>query len=301
MNVRSIGWVVAFAMGGTLVGQVVHPVAQMPSFDVATIKPVAEPPRSYTPSGANAVRYPYSTAMDLVSVAYGITSDRKNRVVGGPGWASTDRYGVDARIEEDLAKKIQAMPPDKAREERSLLMQSLLAERFKLKVHFETKELPVYELVVSKGGSKLKESAPVTPTKGAPALQPLTPNLTREQMMERLPVGGMLMVGGRGTIDIYGKGLKINDLAGTLGRQVGDRTVVDHTGLTSNYDFSLNWATDPGAGMAAGGPAGGLAPSGSDAPDIFTAVQEQLGLKLVPAKEQLEIVVIDQIERPSEN
>ncbi len=279
-----------------LYGQIIHATGPLPSFEVATVKPAPERPHSVPPSAANAVRYPYMTTMDMVSMAYGIRSDKKSRIVGGPGWVSLDHYGVDARIEEDLAKQIQAMPWDKAQEERSLLMQSLLAERFKLKVHFETRELPVYELVVAKGGPKLKESKPeaAAPDK----TKPIGPDSSPEQWLEHLQNGQSVLLMGSPGWRIIGKGM-LNDrlLGGIVGAgMVDDRTVVDHTGLKGTYDIVLNWSPAPPANAQPG-----TADNNDAGPDIVTALQEQLGLKLVPGKAQVEIVVIDHIERPSEN
>jgi uncharacterized protein (TIGR03435 family) len=142
----------------------------------------------------------------------------------------------------------------------------LLAERFHLQFHREMKDTPVYVLVVAKGGHKLKE------------------HTSDEQ-------GGLGMRGGSKGIELTSTGSSISLLVSQISNHNGvDRIVVDRTGLTGNYDYKLTW----GAGLAA-------APNDSDAVTIFTALQEQLGLRLEPQSAPIELLVVDHIERPSDN
>ena len=163
------------------------------------------------------------------------------------------------------------------------MIQSLLAERFKLKVSHETKDLPVYALLVAKNGSKLQEAKPG----------------------ETYPNGGHP---GFGTIDagqLKGEGIPISAARGMslvflLSDQLA-RPVLDQTGLNGKYDIELKWTPDQSPGAIALGPEGGNSASDSSGPTIFTALQEQLGLKLAPTKGPVKIIVIDHIEKPSEN
>jgi uncharacterized protein (TIGR03435 family) len=149
------------------------------------------------------------------------------------------------------------------------MLQAVLAERFQMKVHQEDREAPIYALIVAKNGSKLKEATEA----GADSL-----NVERGQ--------------------IIGHSLSLQELAkGLTGGNTG-RVVVDRTGLTGKYDFTLTWTPDQGA--APPGPDGG-ATENVPGPSIFTAIQEQLGLKLEPAKGPVKTLVIDHIERPSAN
>ena len=156
-------------------------------------------------------------------------------------------------------------------------LQALLADRFQLTLHHETKEQPVYALVIGKNGSKLQES---------------------QSKQE-----GRHMMMGRG--ELNGEGVPLDMLVSNLSRQVG-RPVIDRTGLKGNYDFKLQWTPDPGQ---SGGPMGGPPPPGVEAPpppdpngpSIFTAVQEQLGLRLESQKGPVDLIVIDRVEKPSEN
>jgi uncharacterized protein (TIGR03435 family) len=169
------------------------------------------------------------------------------------------------------------------------MLQPLLAERFKLKAHTETKQLPVYELIVAKGGPKLKEATPgdtyANGFKGP----------------DGVGRGGMMRMG-RG--QLTGQGVPITTLTNLLSQQL-QRTVVDKTGLTGKYDLELNWTPEQGEG-GLGPPPGAASPQAEPAPDatgpsIFTALQEQLGLKLQSTKGPVETLVIDHAEMPSEN
>jgi uncharacterized protein (TIGR03435 family) len=149
------------------------------------------------------------------------------------------------------------LPPADQASQRSLLMQTLLADRFKLRIHHDLKELPVYNLVIAKSGLKMKEASSSKAQSWSMGLGSIT-----------------------------SKGMPIASLAASLSNHVG-RMIIDKTGLTGNYEINLtfSWNDEPGDAT----------------PSIFTALQDQLGLKLEPAKAPVDSVVIDHIERPSEN
>lgn len=261
------------------------------SFEVASIKPNHSPedriairfmPGSFMANGA--------TVKQLISNAYNV---RDFQFSGGPSWIGADKYDIDAKEPDGLADELAKLPPDQRREKMGLLIQSLLADRFGLKVTHATKELPVYALVVAKNGPKIQASKPGD----------TYPNGMKTPDGRVLGHGGMM---GMEPGQLTGQGIPIQFLAQALAQRVG-RTVLDQTGLKGNYDFSLKWTPEQGGpGMMGGPPGGGPAPDSAPPPDpsgpsIFTAVQEQLGLKLEPSKGPVEILIIDHIEKPSEN
>jgi uncharacterized protein (TIGR03435 family) len=228
--------------------------AQQLEFEVASIKPHAGP---VTVSGGPfssgpRVRYVAVMLTDLVTDAYGV---RYEQVSGAPGWGDGPtgaRYDIEAKAEGD------AKP---AKEQLRQMLQSLLAERFRLKVRRETVDTPIYALVLAKGGSKLKAV-----DKG-------------EGVRVRTSSAGQ-RIDGKATMEFLAQQLSIG----------AGRLVLDRTGLTGNYEFTLEWTPDNAA------PA-------DDSPSIsiFTAVQEQLGLKLEPAKAPVEMLIIEHAEMPTEN
>ncbi len=266
------------------------PSAPLPSFEVASIKPNRSEalwistrflPGRFTETGM--------TAKQLIALAYDV---RDFQVSGGPSWISSDKYDIEAKEPDSLADELPKLLPDQRREKLGLMIQSLLADRFELKVSHGTKDLSVYALVVAKNGPKLQEAKPGD----------TYPNGIKDA--DGRPVGqARIMQMGRG--QLTGQGLPIASLVRVLSQQLG-RTVVDQTGLKGNYDFTLQWTPDQSQAIPMG-PEGGkpatesAPPPDSSGPSIFTAIQEQLGLKLEPTKGPVDIIVIDHIERPSEN
>lgn len=214
----------------------------------------------------------------LLQQAYGV---RDFQITGGPGWMGSERYDIVAKAEGD-----EDVTPEQVR----VMMQSLLADRFKLKLHRETKEMPVYALVVGKNGPKLKETSD----------EELPPIPAGEGPGRGGARGGNMQIRmGRGLIN--GMGMTTEILATQLANQLG-RTVIDKTNLTGRYTVKLEWTPEQGQGVAiVQREGGGDAPPPSDGPTIFTALQEQLGLKLESQKGPVAIIVIDSIEKPSEN
>ncbi len=267
--------------------QILHANAPLPSFEVATIKPWQRPPSP--PSGVLPVRVDPSSGKPraqtsqrvhmilpvnlLIAAAYGLPPSAANRIVGGPEWlrqGEQQQYEIEARIDDASYAALTAMPIPQQREQIALMEQSLLADRLKLKVHFESREMPAYTLVAAKGGPKL------------------TPAPEGElNILTAMPHGE-----GNGVI---GKAVTMAQLSRSVllitSPSIGGRPVVDRTGLSGAFDFTLRWSADPQAASDAG----------QDAPSLFTALQEQLGLKLVPAREPVELIVVEHIELPSAN
>ncbi|HEV2418949.1 MAG TPA: M56 family metallopeptidase [Terriglobia bacterium] len=285
------------------------PGAPLPSFEVASIKPNRSAGDKMnllmSPSGrfsANAM-----STKTLIEIAYHLPSD--DQIVGAPSWVNTEKFDIEAKADDAFVQKMRKMSFDEAGQQMRLMVQSLLADRFNLKARRETQERPVYVLVVAKNGPKL------TPTKLPPP----------GQMGDHPPGppghGGSVGEGVRmrpGQLTCMG--VATSFLAEVLSRQpeLAGRIVIDETGLKGRYDGSLTWtpefqrggmaggpgpAEGPGPGGAASGDgqaAAGMAPD-SSGPSLFTALQEQLGLRLKPAKGPVEVLVIDHIEPPSAN
>jgi bla regulator protein blaR1 len=207
------------------------------------------------------------TAKFLIQQAYGV---REFQIIGGPDWLGSDRYDITAKPEG-------AATPEQVK----VMMQGLLADRFKLQFHRETKELPTYALVVAKGGPKFHESEVVPEGSDRPKGTRVSMKGRGQFNLERAPVAA---------------------LANQLGQVLG-RSVTDKTELAGNYDFKLEWTPDENsAGMMRGPGGDGPAPSPDTAgTSIFTALQEQLGLKLESTKGPVEILVIERAEKSSEN
>ena len=265
--------------------------APLPSFEVASIKPNRSGDLNrrimFLPGRLSATGI---TAKFLISMAYGV---KEFQVSGGPGWIDSQRYDLDAKEEESQPEAEHKLPFEKVREHNQLMMQSLLADRFKLKVSHQTKELPVYALVVAKNGPKLQEAKPGN----------TYPNGIKGP--DGVAHAGMFMMRAGGG-EMTGQGVPLANLVMMLSQNLG-RTVLDQTGLKGNYDIHLKWTPDESEAAMFSGPAGpkplgdNPAPQDSSGPSIFTALQEQLGLKLDSTKGPVEIIAIDHVEQPSEN
>jgi uncharacterized protein (TIGR03435 family) len=258
--------------------QVAGTESKAPVFAVATIKPNNKNNGwrlEFTPDGFTARGV---FLRQVIQEAYGVYEE--NRMYGGPTWLTSERFDIEAKIDSADAAGFR----DFSLDQRRFMLQRLLADRFKLTIHRETKELPAYALLVAKSGPKLHESKPDT--------------IYHSQIKG---VDGLVTRSGRGYLD--GQGFSTTALAQLLYPSAGI-LVVDKTGLTGSYDFSLHWTPDDVSTPMAKATEGGTqeaAASDFSGPSLFTALQEQLGLKLVPMKFPLEVIVIDHVEMPSEN
>jgi uncharacterized protein (TIGR03435 family) len=260
-------------------------------FDVASIKPNKSGGEriamNYTPDGFTAVNV---TVRLLIRFAYGPIDD--NRIVGGEDWLSSERFDIEAKVDSSEADELQKLNPAQLRIARQQMLQALLSERFKLVASHQTRELPVYALVVAKNGPKLKEA---------------TPGDTYPKGMKgadgRAMVG--LFSGGRGG-PLTGQGATMGTLATVLSQQLG-RIILDKTGLTGRYDFALQWTPDQGVALIPSAADGGnssadnASAAESSEPSIFSAIQEQLGLKLEAQKAPVDVLYIGHAEKPSGN
>jgi uncharacterized protein (TIGR03435 family) len=277
-----------------------HPAARQ-HFDVVSIKPCKP---GDTKRGDGVPAYGGDSSPGRLSIGCGVLSDTDNvgmiqvaynryaggylssyRVIpieGGPDWIHSETFDIEAKSDGHQSILMMQGP----------MMQTILEDRFKLKIHRETRQGPVYELALGKGSPKLE---PLQDGSCTPAVvgRPLPPLASDQRRCRN-------MVDPRGKVDIEGGTLSM--LAGLLGMAL-DRPVIDKTGIPNYFEIHLVFSPDNSAAPRPptadpGTPAAASAPDG---PSIFRAIQEQLGLKLTPAKGPVDVLVIDHIERPSEN
>ena len=260
-----------------------QPAGTKPSFEVATIKPSTSGDNRIailTQPGGRFVATNATLKM-LMGTAWRV---RDFQISGGPNWAGTDRWNIEAKAEAGSIPPPTFPPEPTVIPPLMLMVQSLIEDRFQLKLHRETKELPVYELVVARGGPKIKPSEDQSP-----------PSLVQPQRGGPIPRGNMRM--GRG--DLEANGVPVSNFILGLSQQLG-RTIIDKTGLKGLYDFKLQWTPEFAQGpVVPGGPE--PPPPPADGPSIFTAIQEQLGLRLESTKGPVDVLVIDSVQKPSEN
>ncbi len=239
--------------------------AKAPGFEVATIKPNPRTDGAWrlqpTPDGYTGLDV---SLRELVGEAYGIYDGRL--LTGGPPWIDRERFDLEAKFDAAEVPDAKTL----SFRQRADMLRALLEARFRLKVHRESKDFPVYHLVLGKSGPKLSETRP-------------------EDVYQGVSGANCLFRRSRPGY-IQAQGCAPKDLEDLL-RGASGRTVLDKTGMAGRYDFELRWAPENAAADS---------PEAS-APSIFTALQEQLGLRLEPASAALSVLVIDAAERPSEN
>ena len=252
---------------------VAAPAMAVPRFDVISVKP------DKTASGVTRVRLdPDGLSAEDVTVhmllleSYQLNEDQ---LLGEPAWAKTDRFDIQAKV---AGPDVAALAKLSTKERRTMFRQ-VLAEQFRLTTHTETRQLPVYMVTLAWGGRKFKQHVP----------DPAHP--------ERENGSGWFSYG-RGKIVAQGPTMAYFLFA--LSQDLG-RTFVDKTGLTGKYDFTLEWTPDDSSAPSQGSADGAQPVAADSGPSIFTAIQEQLGLKLESAKGPVQVLVIDHVERPTGN
>ncbi len=231
---------------------------RLPSYDVATVKP-------NTSGSGNTSVWTHDVTLqaenvrvrDLLVEAFGV---RRNLIFGLPAWAETARFDINAKIVDPDPAQLKKLTLD----QRRAMLRSLLEDRFGLQWHFATREMPTYDLVVAKGGPKLKQSVGNSDHTG-------THMNNTDLTVTNEPLSG---------------------LADLLSDQL-ERPVVDHTGLTAKFDFHLRWTREEDASHGEAGK------DTDDAPPLFNALQDQLGLKLQPGKDPVQTLVVDRLAPPT--
>ena len=205
------------------------------------------------------------------------------QLIGAPDWLESERFDIMAQASESLFPAASGGPAGSA----EMMLQRLLADRFKFAAHTESRELPVYELVMARSDGRL-----------GPRIAPAKANC--EALMEAYGRGGGPMPpasecgGSREPGRVWMRGAIIPNFARAILVGWTDRIVIDRTGLRGGFDFDLEFTPDSGTAAATTG-------SGPGGVSLFTALEEQLGMKLRPARASVDVLVIDRVERPTEN
>jgi len=214
--------------------------------------------------------------VSLHSLLRGAYMVQETQIVGEPDWAKSEKYDIDAKVDPSLAEQTRNLGDTQDRLRAQQMLQQMLADYFKVSLHQEVQDQPVYELVVGEGGSKLQPAA------------------ASKKAMMRMGMG-----------EVTSEGTPLDLLVAQLSQRLG-RTVIDKTGLKGNYVFSLQWTPDADEqarirAAAPGLPEPGVDKPSASGPPLMTAVEEQLGLKLQPTTERVPILVIDHAEQPGQN
>jgi uncharacterized protein (TIGR03435 family) len=253
-------------------------VASVPAFDAVSIKPnKAGDERMMVRQGPDRFAGTNITLKMLLRFAYDLKTE--DQIVGLTGAADSGRFDVEAKMDADTVAALKKFPKEEAGAQQRAMLRAMLADRFQLKVHHETKELSMYDLVIAKGGFKLKDADPnnsyANGIKGIDG--------QAHPGMMRMGMG-----------ELTAQAIPISNLANFLAQEL-HKQVMDKTGLTGKYDIQLKWAPEDM-------PAESHEATGADsAPSLFTALQEELGLRLESVRGPVDTIVVDHVEMPSEN
>jgi uncharacterized protein (TIGR03435 family) len=275
---------------GVASAQLLHPATPMPSFAVTSVRatdPNAD--RSGGGTDLDSYRAERTTIEQVLAYAFGLGYEHE--LVDAPSWVNNDHFDIQGKLDDEQVASLRTLSRDDREEQMRLMVQSMLTERFHLRYHFETRELPVYVLEIAKSGLKCPRDttsppaiadpsrprfrwpAAPAPPPPPPGWHPPSPSEHKVQMQ---------------SLHMRTKGWPFWLVVTSLGHQpeLEGRPVIDKTGLEGSYDCEMNWsqADSDGAGQF-----------------FFTAVRDQLGLTLQPAKGPVEVLVVDGISRPSEN
>jgi uncharacterized protein (TIGR03435 family) len=260
--------------------------AATPAFEVATIKPGSQDRMGISSTSPEDFKVYGLPVEAIIGFAYDIPwmrtmtvkqappfQPRSPNLLGGPDWVRSETFDVSAKADEAVIAAWSKLPAPQQKEEIKLMVRALLADRFKLKMRNETKAIPVYALVVTKDGPKFKPTPPEPPADPTAPAKPY-------QSPWKLDVGM-----------IEGHGVTMDGLMTFLWAQpeLGSRKIIDRTGLKGQYNFTLKWDSERDPSEEAAGPS------------LFSAIEDQLGLKLEPEKAPVDVLVIDSIEKPSPN
>ena len=261
----------ASAFAAQSAGPAAAQIPAAPQFDVAAIHLHVSEPHEHNSIWSSPFDGNFNAAnVSLITLIHWAWEMPDTRILGAPGWAGTTMFNIEAKADSSVDAQIKGLSSDAGRKTKEKMVQALLAERFKLVTHTETRELPIYDLVVAKGEPKL----------GTTQAQGTTVNHARDH------------------IEVQSSN-SVAILAEELSKEVG-RDVVDKTGIEGRYDLKLKWAPDDGSAAQLVNNGAGGAPADSG-PSILTALEEQLGLRLEPAKGPVQVLVIDHAEMPSSN
>jgi uncharacterized protein (TIGR03435 family) len=266
---------------------------RLPSFDVASVKQnTSVNPRTFNALPGGRLVVTNSPLKGLIAAAFGMADIQALipvRILGGPDWIDSQRYDIDAKARAEFQFAPGGPPKDPP-----LMLRSLLEERFKLVTHRETREMPIFELVVAREDGRLGpglHKSSVDCDAVIAARRAGSPEPPR-QRLEPPPCG---LIGG--PAHTIAGAVTMQQLAGNLSNHL-ERLVVDKTGLTDRFDFNFGWTPDQ---MPTAAPPPGVPPVDPNGPSLITALQEQLGFKVVAGKGPVDVLVIDQIKELTPN
>jgi uncharacterized protein (TIGR03435 family) len=280
-----------FACAATLDAQLIlsDKDEALPTFEVATVKPNHHDLGKYHSESSrwndNSYQIENFSLRELIRAAYDARSNAQ--VIGGPDALLDTRWDIDAKIGDDDYTQMEKLPREGRYREVHLMQQALLAERFGLKFHVETRELPVFDLVVDKSGAKLQPGTPKPPPASASAAKPAQQGTTARIGFHQA--------------DVIVTDSTLQILTAILAQQpeIDGRLVLDKTGLTGKYAFSLHWQPEHVYADAPGTKP--VSDADGDGPSLFSALRDQLGLRLKPAEGQVQVIVVDAVSPPTPN
>jgi uncharacterized protein (TIGR03435 family) len=246
-------------------------------YSVVSIKPFKGDENGGTSLGTAFTPDGFTAVFPVQGLIYEAYKTDHYKIVGGTGWIQSENYSIEAKMDPDVMDALHKLPPEKRRIARQHMEQVLLRDYFKVVVRTEIRDVPAYDLVVAKKGSKLTQAADSNPA---------------NQKFKWSPDGDGT------TQSVSAQGEAADSLLGVLSAETG-RPVYDKTGLSGVYDFKLKYT--PKQYLMDSQPAGDTAPLPQTAPPIEKALEDQLGLRLAPTTGQMEFIIIDHAERPIGN
>lgn len=256
------------------------PMVKLPSFDVVSIRP--------NNTGSGSIRVSIDDDhFEMTNVTFAIMlmnayNLRPAQLSNLPSWAHSEHFDVKGKVLDGDLEALKKMTP----EDRRPMFQALIRDRFGLQFHMETRPMPVYELTVARGGPKMQALPEQTDAEKEAAEKNPAASAERGSLNVNQTPGGILITAG---------GVKMSTLVATLSNYAG-RTVLDKTGLPADYTFQLRWLPEE-----ASAPHGDAGSTAEPLPSLFTAIQEQLGLRMVAGKGDVELMVIDHVDHPTDN
>jgi len=266
--------------GSPLIGPAIDPESRFEVVSIKSSDPSAQLRLGMTPGRLDLVGAPVRMVVGMVLPL--------RRIFGWPDGIDNERYTITAK-----------MPDGAPQAARLVAIRNLLKDRFKLVTHQETRELPVYNLVLARSDGRLGPALQESSAECQAASREYFEAVRRGAPAQAPPAAVARCVSSQPGIGAFSlNGQSIGSFVNLLPQFV-DRQVIDRTGLTGIYDLTLKWTPEAGAPSVLGLPPAPLPPADADAPNIFTAVQEQLGLKLEPGRGPVEVIVIDHLEKPA--
>ena len=258
------------------------PAAELPAFDVISIRPrTADTPRGPIPNAPDRFVRPNVSVAQLIEFAYEI---RDFQIINGPGWLRSDRFEVSAKAESAVTQG-----------QMRLMVQRLLADRFGLRVHRDTREMDTYALVTARRDGRLGEKMRPSERDCGPIIDAGNP---RPREGDALPPCAWFVALMNGFARLRLTGIRVTRFAAVL-EPMATRKIVDRTALEGTFDIELDFLPDPGLlGLPI---PNSTALQQSDIPPLATAVQDQLGLKLESERAPVDVILIDEVQAPTHN